>query len=123
MGWKGIAIGSFLGGGLGGPLGAVFGALFGHRFEERFISGRKRTSRRRTSPVRRSQAITDYDILGAKPTDTPEELHRKYRQLAKKYHPDAARAKGLSPSAQAKSAERMARINDAWARLRSARGI
>ena len=123
MGWKGIVIGSFLGAGLGGGLGALFGALFGHRIEERFFSKRKRASRRRNPPGRRPCATTDYDILGAKPTDTPEELHRKYRALAKKYHPDAARARGLSQSAQAKSAERMARINDAWARLRNARGI
>lgn len=33
---------------------------------------------------------TFYEILGVKPTAAPDEIRRRYRQLAKRYHPDTA---------------------------------
>lgn len=110
---------------MGGPLGAVFGAMFGHRIEMRLrnYSRRGRRGARRAPASARPAILTDYDILGARPSDSAEELRRKYRALAKKFHPDAVRARGLSESAAAKAADRMARINGAWERICSARGI
>ena len=51
------------------------------------------------------------------------ELKRKYRELAKKNHPDALRAQGLPEEMIGKATERMSRINAAWATIREARGI
>ena len=51
------------------------------------------------------------------------ELKRKYRELAKKNHPDALRAQGLPKEMIGKATERMSRINAAWATIREARGI
>ena len=64
-----------------------------------------------------------YAVLGASANDSADELKRKYRELAKKNHPDALRAQGLPEEMVGKATERMSRINAAWATIREARGI
>ena len=61
--------------------------------------------------------------LGASPSDGADELRRKYRDLAKRNHPDALRAQGLPEEMVGRATERMSRINEAWAEIRAARGI
>ena len=68
--------------------------------------------------------LTDaYSVLGASADDSTDDLKRKYRELAKKNHPDALRAQGLPEEMVGKATERMSRINEAWARIKEARGI
>ena len=62
-------------------------------------------------------------MLGASAGDDVETLKRKYRDLAKKNHPDALRAQGLPEEMIGKATERMSRINAAWAAIKEARGI
>ena len=64
-----------------------------------------------------------YSVLGASATDSADDLKRKYRELAKKNHPDALRAQGLPEEMVGKATERMSRINEAWAVIKEARGI
>ena len=64
-----------------------------------------------------------YAVLGASADDSTDELKRKYRELAKKNHPDALRAQGLPEEMVGKATERMSRINEAWAVIKEARGI
>ena len=64
-----------------------------------------------------------YATLGASPSDSADELRRKYRELAKRNHPDALRAQGLPEEMVGRATERMSRINEAWAEIRAARGI
>jgi len=64
-----------------------------------------------------------YAVLGARASDSVETLKQKYRDLAKKNHPDALRAQGLPEEMVGKATERMSRINAAWATIRGARGI
>ena len=64
-----------------------------------------------------------YAVLGASANDSADELKRKYRELAKKSHPDALRAQGLPEEMVGKATERMSRINEAWARIKDARGM
>jgi len=64
-----------------------------------------------------------YEVLGARAGDTDEALKRKYRDLAKKNHPDALRAQGLPEEMVGRATERMSRINAAWATIREARGL
>ena len=126
MGLRGIAIGGVLGGiiGHGNPFGAVLGALVGHQIEERMAYGRRRAaeSRRRQGRAR-DPLLSAYSVLGARPSDSNDELTRRYRELAKRHHPDAMRAKGASEAEIARATDRMSRINAAWAEVRSARGI
>ena len=126
MGLKGIAIGGVLGGilGRGSPWGAILGALVGHQIEQRMAYGRRRAaeSRRRQGRTR-DPLVSAYSVLGARPSDSNGELTRRYRELAKRHHPDALRAKGATEAEIAKATDRMSRINAAWAEVRSARGI
>ena len=62
-------------------------------------------------------------MLGAKATDDVATLRRRYRELAKKNHPDAMRAQGLPEEMVGKATERMSRINAAWETIKEARGI
>ena len=125
--WKGMAIGGVLGFMLGrGVWGAVFGAMIGYQVHRRIMLGRLRSSGARRDSARRrapDPLLAAYSVLGARPSDSAAELTRRYRELAKRHHPDAMRAKGASEAEIAKATDRMSRINAAWAEVRSARGI
>ena len=64
-----------------------------------------------------------YALLGARAEDDVETLRSRYRELAKRHHPDSLLAQGLPKEMIDKATERMSRINEAWAAIRSARGI
>ena len=127
MGWKGAAIGGYLGSILGGPFGAVFCAYIGHNVENRVLrkgsNRQQRTSERRASTPIRNPLNAAYATIGASPSDGTEALRRKYRELAKRNHPDAMRARGATEDEIGKASLRMARINEAWTEIRAARGI
>lgn len=121
MGWRGIAIGGCVGSLLGGQLGAVLGAMLGHKFEQRMAGGRRRAPDQRRRPAVRDAVAAAYATLGASPADADDVLKRKYRELVKRNHPDAMRARGLSEAEVGKATERMARLNEAWAAVCAAR--
>ena len=127
MGWKGATIGGYVGSILGGPFGAVFGAYFGHNVEKR-LGGRTAGRQQRTSGFRNGAQPQDpisaaYATIGASPSDGTDTLKRKYRELAKRYHPDAMRARGATEDEIERASLRMGRINEAWAEIRSYRSI
>ena len=64
-----------------------------------------------------------YAVLGATPADSNDALKGKYRELAKKNHPDALRAQGLPEEMVGKATERMSRINAAWEAVKRARNM
>jgi len=88
---------------------------YGYFFNERLAGGH------RTEPA--DELGDAYRILGASASDSPDELKRKYRELAKKNHPDALRAQGLPEEMVGKATERMGRINSAWSTIKAARGM
>ena len=72
----------------------------------------------------REETLDDaYAALDVSPAASDADVKRAYREKAKKYHPDALRAQGLPDEMIGRATEQMARINAAWARIRSARGI
>ena len=122
--WRGAAVGACLGAAFGGWLGALTGAYFGYRVEERMAYGKRARSRRAAGPQSfASELEKSYRTLGASPRDTDEELKRKYRNLAKLHHPDAAASRGSQGKSAQRESEIMSRINEAWSIVREHRSI
>ena len=86
-----------------------------------YFASQRLHERRQTAS--RDPLAEAYAVLGASANDSTDELKRKYRELAKKSHPDALRAQGLPEEMIGKATERMSRINEAWAAVKEARGI
>ena len=127
MGLRGVVFGGILGGLYGKLPGAAFGAYLGHRIEEEILRRRRirkgRHSGAFSSPMADDSLAKAYKELGVKPEMSNAQLRRAYRELAKKYHPDAIRAKGLGDADAAKADERMKRINHAWSVIKEFRGL
>jgi DnaJ like chaperone protein len=62
-----------------------------------------------------------YTILGASPSDSVDEIKRKYRALAIKWHPDKMAAAGASQEAQRHAKEKFQQINEAYEKVLEAR--
>lgn len=88
-------------------------------FASRRVGGRDGAGR----DAERDSLADAYSVLGASASDSVDDLKRKYRDLAKRNHPDALRAQGLPEEMVDKATARMSRINAAWAEIRKARGL
>ena len=88
-----------------------------------YFASQRLGARNGGSSASRDPLADAYAVLGASANDSADELRRKYRELAKRNHPDALRAQGLPEEMVGKATERMSRINAAWATIREARGI
>lgn len=64
-----------------------------------------------------------YSVLGVSSKASNDEIKKAYRELAKKNHPDLLRAQGLPDELIGKATEKMSRINDAWTKVKEARGL
>jgi DnaJ like chaperone protein len=62
-----------------------------------------------------------YAILGAKPTDTMEDIKKKYRQLALEWHPDRLVAAGASQEAIRHGKEKFQLIKEAYDKITASR--
>ena len=82
---------------------------------------RERREQRREPP--RDQLAEAYELLGVSASDDDATLKKRYRELAKKYHPDALKAQGLPDEMIGKATEKMAKINAAWSEIKAARGL
>ena len=64
---------------------------------------------------------SDYAILGVAPDATDAEVRTAYRRMAQKHHPD--KVAHLGPDVQRAATEKFRTINEAWERIKKARGI
>ena len=88
-----------------------------------YFASQRMAGRRSGGSASRDPLADAYSVIGASASDSADELKRKYRELAKKSHPDALRAQGLPEEMIGKATERMSRINEAWAAVKEARGM
>lgn len=73
---------------------------------------------RRVSPLK-----AEYDLIGCSPDASNEDVRIAYHSAAKKCHPDLLRAQGQTEVQMAMATAKMARINEAWEKVRKERGI
>jgi hypothetical protein len=138
--WKGILFGAFIGFlvGKGRWTGVLLGAFVGYNIE-RELKRRKISAARFAGEAFARQAASQrnggrrsslsdpladaYAIFGLKSSASDEALKHAYRTLAKKYHPDALRAKGMSDDVVKKATDSMAKVNAAWQLIEKARRL
>ena len=97
----------------------------GNQRQERSSRSSSENSYRHSEPPPRprDELSEAYAILGVPSTASNDEVKRAYREKAKKCHPDVLRAQGLPEEMIGKANEQMARVNEAWGRIKSARGL
>lgn len=66
---------------------------------------------------------TAYAVLGCQPTDSDEQVKRCYRQRVQEYHPDKIAAKGLPEEFTRFAQDKFREIQEAWEKIKAARGI
>ena len=64
-----------------------------------------------------------YTILGIKHEASDEDVKTAYRQLVRENHPDRLVAQGLPPEFVELANEKLATINQAYEKIRKARGL
>lgn len=100
----------------------VDSGLFNYYYRMAASGGGARRGRPAPQPSRDPLADA-YRTLGVSPSAGNAEIKKAYRDLAKKNHPDLLRAQGLPEGMIGRATEKMVRINEAWQRIREARGI
>ncbi len=137
MGWKGALIGGFVGSLLGSVfrlryVGILIGSIAGSYIEEKQkVEARRKAYQRTrcndttTPPVGGlpSELETAYTILGCYPTASDEEVKKAYHERVRKFHPDSLQAQGFTDQQINDANKQMALVNEAWSRIKVARGF
>ena len=93
-------------------------------YARQYSAYRSSSRRAERESARPGDSLRDaYETLGVSPKATDDDVKKAYREKAKQLHPDRLRAQGLPDGMIKKANERMAAVNDAWARIKSSRGI
>lgn len=64
-----------------------------------------------------------YDILGLDRSATAEAIRARWKDLMRENHPDSLAARGVPAAFIAKASDHVARINNAWDRIKRERGL
>ena len=102
----------------GSLFGALLGGYLGYVIEKKLMHRAMHQNNHKNTLFRRAQSHDPYEVLGVDKSDTLEKISSVYRELAKKYHPDILRAKGLSEDKLDEANRYMAKINAAWEEIK-----
>ncbi|MDI9370932.1 MAG: DnaJ domain-containing protein [Synergistota bacterium] len=69
------------------------------------------------------RARNPYSVLGCSPSASDDEVRRRYRELTARYHPDKFIGQKLDDDFVRLASSKFQEIQEAYARIRSARGI
>jgi DnaJ like chaperone protein len=64
-----------------------------------------------------------YEVLGVASTATDAEVKSAHRRLVRDYHPDVIQSKGLPEDFTAFASNKLVAVNEAWGRVKTARGL
>ena len=101
----------------------MYGIGANRREAARRAEANRRAEERRQPPRKVSSLQAEYDLLGCPADATDDAARNAYRMAAKKYHPDILRAGGMPEAEVRKASAMMAKVNEAWEKIRKARGI
>lgn len=97
---------------------------FLRRIADQFGLGARAYERVRDGAARRSADEPDaYAVLGLARTASDEDIRLTWRRLMRENHPDSLASQGAAPSRIERAADRVARINAAWDRIKRERGL
>ena len=102
----GVGIGYYLGGPVGALMGYFFGRAMGNRASHASVE----------SPL-----TPYYNVLDVSPTADAVEIRQTYRRLVKRYHPDLHGQ--LDEKRATLLRKKMARVNEAYSKIRKARNF
>lgn len=77
----------------------------------------------KAAPRSAAMAEDSYAVLGVSAGASDEELHQAWRRLMREHHPDLLAARGVPPEFVQRAADKAARINAAWDRIKRERGL
>ena len=69
------------------------------------------------------KTVDPYEVLGVPEGSSDAEVRSAHRRLVRDYHPDVIQSKGLPEDFQAFAAEKLVAVNEAWAEVKTARGL
>lgn len=64
-----------------------------------------------------------YEVLGCRPSDSDQQIKRRYRQLVQTYHPDKIAGKGLPEEFIRLAEEKFRQIQNAYEAIKAERGL
>jgi DnaJ like chaperone protein len=64
----------------------------------------------------------DYELLGCSPRDSIQTIKKRYRELAKTFHPDTMSGKDIHPEIMKLATEKLRKVQEAYERILAQRG-